>query len=103
MCLGDASSRWMIVWNWSLGRRDEYTRLEKFASQVSRAKQTSIYSFVYNKDDINLQLQGAPQKSDLNLSLVVISAAEINSRTVIAGLSPDSSMVGVLVRVLVHF
>lgn len=95
MCLGDASSRWMIVWNWSQGRRDEYTRLEKFASQVSRAKQTSIYSFVLNNQDhINLQLQEAPQKSDINLSLLVISAAEINSRTIL-GLSPDSSMVSV--------
>lgn len=89
VCLGDASSRWMIVWNWSLGRRDEYTRLEKFASQVSRVKQTSIYSFVLNnRDDINLQLQEAPQKSDINLSLLVIWAAEINSRTIILGLWP---------------
>lgn len=101
VCLGDASSRWMIVWNWSLGRRDEYTCLEKFASQVSRAKQTSIYSFVLNnQDDVNLQLQEAPQKSDIDFSL---SAAEINSRTIILGLTPDSSVVAVLLRFLVRF
>lgn len=52
VCLGDASSRWMIVWNWSLGRshrwliekvwsRDEYTRLEKFASQVQEPRKAN--------------------------------------------------------------